>query len=50
MLDNRFMDKNYSKNAKVWIIVATHNEYSALGVPPIRNRIPLVRDSVPPCF
>ena len=26
------------------------NEYSALGVPPIRSRIPLVRDSVPLCF
>ncbi|MBQ9609144.1 MAG: hypothetical protein IJV15_06815 [Lachnospiraceae bacterium] len=25
-------------------------EYSTLGVPPIRNRIPLVRSSVPPCF
>ncbi len=26
------------------------DEYSALGVPPIRSRIPLVRDSVPLCF
>ena len=27
-----------------------YSEYSALSVPPIHNRIPLVRDSVPPCF
>ncbi|MBQ9610705.1 MAG: TIGR04141 family sporadically distributed protein [Lachnospiraceae bacterium] len=37
----------YKKNGFDWI---DNIEYSTLGVPPIRNRIPLVRSSVPPCF
>ena len=45
---NSSMENGYYGEAE--LIVYAFIEYSALGVPPIRNRIPLVRDSVPPCF
>ena len=49
---NNSLDKviDYDKCPNCGSLKSVQIEYSALGVPPIRNRIPLVRDSVPPCF